>query len=223
MTTSHFLALRTCNADMSSRNRFRWPLSGPVEAPDWRDDDKCGGGLHALKWGCGSGVLLGWHGSARWLVVRVPEGSERDLKDKVKFPRGEVIFVGDRLSAIDYLLANGAAGMPVVGATVSAGDHGRAVVGDFGEAMAGNYGTAVAGLFGTASAGDFGTASVGNHGRASAGYGGMASAGDYGTMAIRWSADARERAVVARVGENGIRPGALYRLGRSLQFTEVRR
>jgi|HubBroStandDraft_4_1064222.scaffolds.fasta_scaffold02568_11 hypothetical protein len=48
------LILRTCAADMSSHNGFRWPEAGPVECADWNPAHVCGGGLHGLLWGEGS-------------------------------------------------------------------------------------------------------------------------------------------------------------------------
>ena len=209
--------LRTCDAEMRSWEGFQWPESGPVEAPDWEPTDECGNGLHGLLWGEGDGSLLDWKVDARWIVARVEEYI--DLGDKVKFPRAEVVFVGDRKAATDKIIELGAKG-PVVGAIVCAGDHGiaragymgtasagdlgtasagykgTARAGDHGTASAGDGGTASVGRWGSASAGDYGTASVGRCGTASAGDGGTASAGDYGTASVgRWGA--------ARVGDGG--------------------
>ena len=49
------LILRTCNNDGTSYNGFQWPKAGEVEAKDWRDDYKCGGGLHGHVWCPGGG------------------------------------------------------------------------------------------------------------------------------------------------------------------------
>ena len=126
------LVLRTCAADMTSYGgRFRWPESGPVAAPDWSPDPVCGGGLHGLLWGEGDGELLSWDANARWLVVEIPDGSWADIGLKVKFPRGVVVFCGDRKSATDYLAAR-APGHEIVGGTATAGVGGTATAGDGG-------------------------------------------------------------------------------------------
>ena len=179
--------LRTCDAEMRSWEGFQWPESGPVEAPDWEPTDECGNGLHGLLWGEGDGSLLDWKVDARWIVARVEEYI--DLGDKVKFPRAEVVFVGDRKAATDKIIELGARG-PVVGAIVCAGDYGTASAGDYGTASAGRCGTASAGDGGTASAGDYGTASAGYMGTASAGRCGTASAGDLGTASAGYKGTA---------------------------------
>jgi hypothetical protein len=113
-----------------------------------------------------------------------------DLGGKVKFPRGEVVHVGDQISATKYIAANGGAGKAIVGATVTAGDYGRAIVGDYGRATVGKHGRATAGDRGIAIVGDHGAATAGNYatacagerGRATAGTRGRASAGDRGRV-----------------------------------------
>ena len=125
------LVLRTCNADMTSTNGFRWPESGPVEAPDWNPAPQCGGGLHGLLWGEGDGSLLSWTPDARWLVVEVPAGTTVDLGGKVKFPRGVVVYCGDRFGATAYLSFR-APGRAIVGGTATAGYRGTATAGDEG-------------------------------------------------------------------------------------------
>src|SRR6185437_3006767 len=151
------LVLRTSHADGTSYNGFRWPREGPVEAPDFRPEPQCGHGLHGLLWGVGCGSYLGSNPDSIWQVVAVEEETLIDLGDKVKFPRGEVVHTGNQISATDYLLANGAAGLPVTGATATAGDRGTATAGDCGTATARRYGTATAGRYGTATAGYAGT------------------------------------------------------------------
>ena len=181
MTKTHrAYCLRTCAADMTSHGSFVWPTSGPVECPDWHPRAECGNGLHGLLWGAGDGSLLNWSDNAKWLVVGVDEWVEID-SDKVKFPRAEVVFCGDRKAAVEFIIAKGADPAKCVGGTASAGNYGTASAGYRGTASAGNYGTASAGDGGTASACDGGTASACDYGTASAGYRGTASAGDYGT------------------------------------------
>jgi hypothetical protein len=174
------LVLRTCNADMTSHGGFRWPESGPVEAPDWSPEPECGNGLHGWLWGEGDGNLGDWSPDAKWLVVSVVAADVIDLGGKVKFPRGEVVYCGDRKGATDYLIANVAAGKAVIGASVVAGYGGHATVGDWGQATAGYGGHATVGDWGQATVGDWGQATAGDCGQATARDWGQATAGDCG-------------------------------------------
>jgi len=196
------LVLRTCDASLRSDGGFQWPASGQVTAPD------CGG-LHGFLWGEGDGALADWDPAARWLVVEIDVREAIDIGGKVKFPRGNVVCVADRMDATTYLLEHGARGRAVIGAavteikyrgiatagyrgiatagrsgTATAGDHGIATAGSRGTATAGDHGTATAGSRGTATAGDHGTATAGSRGTATAGYGGIAIAtAGYGAIA----------------------------------------
>ena len=185
--TSTVLILRTCKADMTAHEGFRWPESGPVEAPDWDPTPECGHGLHGLLWGCGDASSITYP-EGRWLVVEAKAADVVDLGGKVKFPRGQVVFVGTRDEAIAYLDQHGAADKPVVYATRTAGYEGTAASGDGG--------TATAGYRGTAAAGDYGTA----------------AAGDWGEIRIRWHDGRRYRVAVGHVGEDGIRANVAYRV-----------
>ena len=139
--SNHVLVLRTCKADLTSYGGFRWPESGPAEAPDWRPDAECGRGLHGLLWGEGDGSLLDWSAGAKWLVVEVEAADIIDLGGKVKFPRGVVAHCGDRDSATAYLAAHGGAGRAIAGGTATAGHRGTATAGSYGIATAGDEGT----------------------------------------------------------------------------------
>ena len=138
--------LRTCNADMSSRNGFVWPREGVAECPDWKPTKECGNGLHGALWGEGDGSLLDWSNNAVWIVAGVDEWI--DLDGKVKFPRADVVFAGSRQDAIDKIVSLGATGA-IIGGTATAGEGGTATAGYRGAATAGNYGTATAGDGGT--------------------------------------------------------------------------
>jgi hypothetical protein len=177
------LVLRTCNAELKAQhNDFQWPESGSVEAPDFSPEPVCGYGLHGLLWGEGDGSLLNWDDSAKWLVVAVPADSivSLDGGEKVKFPRGEVVYCGNREGATQLIHAEHAG--PIVGLTLQSNAQRNTVcTGYRGTATAGNYGTATAGYRGTATAGNYGTATAGEGGTATAGYRGTATAGNYGT------------------------------------------
>jgi hypothetical protein len=166
-----FLALRTCDPDMTSHGGFRWPERGPVEAPDWNPEPVCGGGLHGFKWGEGWGLHADWRPDAKWLVVEVVEGTEVDLNGKIKFPAGNVVFCGDRRGATDYILAHGGAGRAVIGATITGGDH-ETVVGGFRATVTGGYHAVVIG-------GDYSTVTGGDHARVTGGYSAQVTGGEY--------------------------------------------
>ena len=190
------LVLRTCNADLTSHNDFKWPQKGAVKAPDWRPAAQCGNGLHGLLWGEGEGGHLDYSSTAKWLVVEVPAKSIVDLKGKVKFPAGKVVYCGDRLGATSFIAAK-RPGAAICGGTATAGDSGTATAGDYGTATAGVRGTATAGVRGTATAG----------------YGGRLEL-------LYWDSN-RYRKALAYVGEDGIKPNTKYKLSGSA-FVEVK-
>ncbi len=198
------LVLRTCDANRHSYGGFQWPESGEVAAPDWDSEPQCGAGLHGLLWGCGNAKLLDWSDNAVWLVVEVAATTIVDLDGKVKFPRGNVVYFGDRCGATTYLAEHGGAGRPIVGVAVTAGYAGTATAGYAGTATAGDEGTATAGDEGTATAGDEGTATAGDRGTATAGYAGTATAGDRGTATAGYAGTATAGyAGTATAGDRG--------------------
>ena len=229
------LVLRSCSSSLTSRNGFQWPSSGPVEAPDWDGGQKvCGGKLHGFLWGEGDGRMANWSSNARWLVVAVPASEIIDLGGKVGYRRGEVVFCGDRLAATDYLIAHGASGKAVIGATVSSGDRGTSTSGDHGISTSGyrgtstsgdrgistsgDYGTSTSGDYGTSTSGLHGTSTSGLHGTSTSGNRGISTSGDYGTaisgsggeIRIQWYDGTRYRTAVGYVGEGGIEPHTAY-------------
>ena len=197
--------MKTVNADGTSYNGFVWPLEvgAKVVAPDWNDDAKCGGGLHGLHNGIGSGALLDWSDDAVWIVASVKKAEIVDLGGKIKVPRCKIVHVGNRESATRFLSDAGIVG-PIVGGTATAGYEGTATAGDKGTATAGNEGTATAGKWGTATAGDGGTATAGKWGTATAGYEGTAMAGYEGTAtAEKWGTATAGDGGTATAGDGG--------------------
>jgi len=221
MNTEYVLVLRTCNAGLTSHGGFKWPESGPVAAPDWSPVPECGSGLHGFLWGEGDGTLAKWGTDAKWLVVRVLAAEVVNLDGKVKFPKGDVVCCGDRLTATGYLATNGAQGRAIVGGTATAGYRGTATAGYRGTATAGNLGTATAGDPGTATAGDPRTPTAGNRRPAKGGKPGPPPAGEPRTPGPPRVGAARYRLAVAHVGENGIKPNTPYRLTDKGEFREV--
>jgi hypothetical protein len=197
------LILRTCNEDLTSHGGFKWKKTGLVKCLDWKQVKECGNGLHGLLWGEGDGSLLNWREGAKWLIVEADQAEVIDLGGKVKFPKCNVLFCGDRIKATEFLILR-APGKKVVGAVVSAGCRGTATAGYGGTATAGYGGTATAGYGGTATAGDRGTATAGDRGTATAGDRGTATAGYRGTATAgdRGTATAGDRGT-ATAGDRG--------------------
>ncbi|MDP9269315.1 MAG: hypothetical protein M3P27_13470, partial [Acidobacteriota bacterium] len=117
--SKHVLVLRTCSADLTSNSYrlvkgkkvsgtpFVWPEKGKVECTDWDPSPVCGGGLHGLAWGDGNARLLDNSNDAKWQVVKVLESDLIAVDgDKVKFPRGEVIYTGNMADAMAMVIAD---------------------------------------------------------------------------------------------------------------------
>lgn len=190
MEDGKVLVLRCAREDMtSSVNRitgkmFYWPTSGPVSCDDWDPEQVCGNGLHGWLWGTGETDSCRYYNlpDNKWLVVEVDADDIIELQGKVKFPKGKVIFCGDRNTAVEMISTHAPPKTQVMFANVILmGSHDVALVGDHGMASAGSFGTAIAGVRGTATVGNSGTAWAGNHGKAVAGNHGSARAGVRGT------------------------------------------
>ena len=207
--SDRILFIRTCKADGSAYNGFRWTLKvgAEVRPEKWSPEPECGNGLHGLKWGVGDGSLLDWDADAVWIVFSADPADVVDLNGKSKVRVARVEFVGDRLASTSYIIANGADAATCVGGTATAGDRG----------------TATAGYGGTATAGDGGTATAGDRGTATAGYGGTATAGYGGIVEVAWwdEEKSRMRRAIGYVGEDGIKAGVAYRC-EGARLVEVR-
>ena len=149
MTQTNALVLRCCNVDMTSRNGFRWPTPdedighgpGVAVAPDWNPEPICGGGLHGWLRGEGSPHVANIKHDSKWLVVEVDESTIVDINgEEVKFPRGRVIFVGERHEATNYLHRNRQAGSRCLWLSAECGD-GSTLTGGYGSTLTGGYGS----------------------------------------------------------------------------------
>jgi hypothetical protein len=190
---NEILVLRDVRADMTSRNGFHWPKSGSVEAPDWRDDDKCGGGLHGLPWGVGGDYRIGGS-DATWLVVRVctdpgnyQHGSGK-MCDKCKFREGEVVFCGSREDAVEIIARYAPDGARTNWSTQTAGNGSTQTAGNGSTQTAGNESTQTAGNESTQTAGHWSTQKAGDGSTQTAGYESTQTAGNGSTQtAGHWS------------------------------------
>jgi hypothetical protein len=181
----HTYVLRTTDQNLRSKNDFQYPgVGGIATAPDWDPKPECGYGLHGFLHGVGDAGLADWSPSARWLVLKVETSSLVVLEggEKVKFPSGEVCFVGDMKGATAYLdqVCPEALAKPVIGATRSVGHKMIAISGYRGVSISGDRGTATSGDRGTSTSGGHGTSSSGDGGTSSSGDGGTATSGRYG-------------------------------------------
>ena len=174
------LILRTCNADLTSHGGFQWPseIGAVVTAPDWRDDDECGHGLHGWLFGHGDSSASNSIGSpyAKWLVVEAPISSLKSLGGKVKFPSCTVRHIGDKHSATAYLLENEprAASVAVIGVTLTGGDDSTLT--------GGNRSTLTGGYRSTLTGGDRSTLTGGDDSTLTGGYRSTLTGGDRSTL-----------------------------------------
>ncbi len=202
------LVLRTCAKDGSSTHDFEWPMSGPVEARDWKPTKECGNGLHGWLWGSGDWSLKVRGDDILWLVVEVEAKSIVDLGGKVKFPRGNV---SANFAAWNDAMAFIRSRRPTDETTnVATGYSGHAsATGDSGHASA---------------TGDYGHASAtGYSGWAIGGYGSYVKADKNGALTALWFDQKanRPRVAVAYVGEDGIKANTWYEV-KDGKFVEVK-
>ena len=193
------LVLRTCASDRSAHGGFVWPESGPVSCSDWDPRPVCGFGLHGLLWGCGNGGLLAvGDADAKWLVVEViaSEIVSLDGGEKVKFPRGVVVFCGDRKGATDYIYSRKPGA--VVGVSVDAGPNGSALGGDASTVTGGYASTVTGGYASTVTGGDASTV----------------TGGDASILCLKHWDGRRWRMLIGYVGEDGIESGKPYRVNK---------
>jgi hypothetical protein len=187
------LVLRCCNPDMTSRNSFVWPdVGGIATAPDWKDNIECGNGLHGWLYGQGD------HGScdylkndkAKWLVVRVADSDIRMLGGKCKFKSGEVVFVGGKSEAADYIIANEpkAATVTVIGAVLECGENGSLLGGALSVLTGGDYATMTGGYSAKMTGGYYATMTGGDSATMTGGYYAKMTGGYYATMTGGYSA-----------------------------------
>jgi hypothetical protein len=181
------LILKQVNEDGTAHGGFRWPESGPVEAPDWDPAPVCGGGLHGWAWGVGigDGASLEVVSQRKCIVFAATPADvigpvENRLKCKAR--GGEVLFCGSFVGAWGMIALGRQRllhAMAQVQPTTGRDAH-AATTGD--DAMA---------------------CALGVHGRV--------KVGDRGAFALAtWSREEGYRFLTGKVGENGIKPNTWY-------------
>ena len=172
-----YLVLRSDKPDGISKNGFKWPESGYVEAPDWRPTKECGNGLHGQLDGKGNNSLLYNGSDAIYRVVEIEEYI--DLNGKVKFPNGNVVYCGNMAEALRIIIKH----------KWDSGNSSKAASsGDNSTAASSGYSSTAA------SSGD-NTISV------VAGLNGSAKAGPNGCITLHYFDGKRNRAITGYVGE----------------------
>jgi hypothetical protein len=189
---THVLVLRKVSSNMTSYGGFKWPSSGPVEALDWDNKPKCGGGLHGLPWGEGSVGLLD---GDIWMccLVNTDDGyiyGDGDLTDKCKFKRAEDVSIGSKEEVIANIVKYAPKGARVNFATQTAVDRSTQTAGnmstqtawDRSTQTAGDWSTQTAWYRSTQTAGDRSTQTAGNMSTQTAGNMSTQTAGNMSTQ-----------------------------------------
>ena len=216
--------LKSLNGNMTSYDGFKWPKHGEVSCPIWNPAPQCGNGLDGFAEGEGNGDLANWKPTAVWVVVNVVTADIIKIKGinegQVKFPKGYVVYCGDRKTATDLIKRKHPNAIAIIGAFIAASRLSIVNVGDYGTAISGYQSTSIAGNHGVASAGKYGLAVVGNHGIASAGECGVVSAGEYSTIQLTYFEN-KWRIKTGYIGEDGLKPNVKYKLNDHGTFMEV--
>ena len=197
---NHSYILRASGKDGISKNGFKYPNLGLVECPDWKATESCGNGLHGWLWGVGD-YSLSDH-KPLWQVIEVADSDIVQLGNKVKFPKGDVLYSGSLGGAYAWM---------------KYAPHWEKAE----SSATGCYGHASAtGKYGHASA-------TGKYGIGAAiGFNGTASAVEGGAIFLTYGAWVKaEFALIhvfaSKVGENGIKSGKTYKLGEDGKPVEV--
>jgi hypothetical protein len=191
MMTDYFL--RTTDKNGKAHGGFQWPMQvgAIVDAPYWNQRAECGQGLHGLKDGLGDASHLSGASDAVWWIVKADDAV--DLGGKHKFPRCEVVALGDRakITAAMYALRPG----PIHYLTLTGGN--------FATLTGGNFATLTGGDFATLTGGDDATLTGGDRATLTGGK-------DATLIFLRWIG-VRRRVLTAYVGEGGIEAGKAHR------------
>ena len=194
--------LRTCKADGTSYNGFKWPLEegAVVECPDWKPLAECGNGLHGLLDGEGDWGLLDWSVEAKALVVEVEAGTIVEIGGKVKFPRAVVRRVGVLAGLLCELVCDAGRIVEQVKELIAASGHrSRLAASGHRSQLAASGDSSVV----CAAAVDC-----------------IAQAGESGAIALTYHDGTRFRIAVGYVGE-GLDAGAWYRVDATGAFLKV--
>jgi len=199
------LMLRTCKvvngalvSPSPDAGGFVWPRKGYVECPDWNPRAECGNGLHGLLWGEGEPGV--WEMDGAWMVCAVDAREIMTVERKIKVPRAWVVFVGDRVTAYDYMRARDTVARSGYASTLTGGDGSTLTGGDASTLTGGNRSTLTGGYASTLTGGD----------------GSTLTGGDGSTLIFRWwdGVDCRYRVAAFEVDGVTVLPGVKYRCER---------
>ena len=189
--------LRNCSKKMTSHKGFKWPKSGMVECSDFDPSPEAVGGLHGWLNGDGdfrNSPYSDIHKDV-WLVVKVLKSDIVHMEDRVKYPKGEVVFSGIFPDSIRFLekykeptethIGKISSSM-VKGSTIyydSAFCH--TTTGELGYSGVGDNSTAISGRRGFSYSGDLGVSITGEYGSAVVSYRGLASGGEGASLTFQ--------------------------------------
>ena len=246
MEKDRSLYLRTCDKNFQSYNKFQWPnqVGAEVSAPDWKPNKECGNGLHGLLNGNGGSSLLSDDESAIWMVVSANQSESIDLVGKHKFPRCRIEHIGNRDSAVKYLVDAGCQGVHFAriiagndctltggyNCTLTGGNRSTLTGGDYckltggnGCTLTGGYGCTLTGGDGCKLTGGYGCKLTGGDGCTLTGGGGSVLQGGLGSelRICYWDDKAkRNRTVIGYVGED-LEANVAYKLDEAHKFVKV--
>jgi hypothetical protein len=175
----YVLCLKSLPSDLEATNRFRWPEKGHVVAPDWDPKKECGNGLHAFLWGCGDSSVAYIKGDAKWLVLKVRAKDIVRLDGKVKFQEAEILFCGERDTAVSIVMHNAPAGTAVMFANITVGDGETAIGGDYAFLKGGDFSTVTGGYCATVIGGDYANVVGGDYATATGGENATVTGGNF--------------------------------------------
>ena len=180
------LVLRTCRADLTSRNGFQWAgVGGITVAPDWNTNEECGNGLHGWLYGAGNHSCSDYlSADAAWMVLEVVTADIIMLDGKCKFPRAKTVFVGGRKEAAESLLANEprSSNVKIIGRIAEVGDSQSLIGGALSVLTGGDGSTLTGGYRSTLNGGDRSTLTGGDGSTLTGGYRSTLTGGDGSTL-----------------------------------------
>ena len=244
------IGIKSLKADMTAHGGFKYPKRGRVEALDWNEKPKCGGGIHFLRPGDNNPGK--WHGE-KFIALDTLDSPVVALDGKAKCRYAKVLRVADSMADLcvwlqerghngpwflgvatsgyggtstsgDYgtsTSGNGGTSTSGNGGTSTSGDRGTSTSGYRGTSTSGDWGTSTSGNWGTSTSGDYGTSTSGYGGTSTSGNRGRASAGMWGRITIQYYDGPRYRWASAEVDGDRIKPNVLYRVNNNGEFEEV--
>ena len=154
------------SAKLTGYNDFQYPWRGHVAAPDWNDKPECGGGLHGIdakhylyniKNGC-------------YIVIAYTDPAIAIGVDKIKVPRGEVVYLSKRIKNIQAWIERHGDIYRGYASTLTGGYASTLTGGDASTLTGGDASTLTGGYASTLTGGDRSTLTGGDRSTLTGGY-----------------------------------------------------